>query len=114
MARVILVLAAVGVMIYAAIDCLRSDDAEIRGLPKPLWLLVIVALPLFGGILWIVFGRQATPGRPPGGRLRTVGPDDDPDFLRSLDPRARGGDRRRKDPGRKDGDDDENGDVPAP
>jgi hypothetical protein len=114
MARVILVLAVIGVTIYAAIDCLRSDDAEIRGLPKPLWLLVIFALPPFGGVLWILLGHQALPGRPPTGRLRSMGPDDDPDFLRSLDPRPRGADRRGKDGGRKkDGDDEDGGEVPA-
>jgi len=100
MAKVLLVLAAIGVTIYAAIDCLRSDDAEIRGLPKPLWLLLIVAVPLFGGVLYILLGRQPAPGSPTSRRLRTIAPDDDPDFLRSLDPpRSRDGDRRRKEPG---------------
>ena len=91
MGDVILVLAAIGVTIYAVVDCLRSADAEIRGLPKPLWLLVILAIPLFGGILWIVLGRTPRPGARIGSqRLRTSGPDDDPDFLRSLNrPRPR-------------------------
>jgi len=99
MAKVLLVLAAIGVTIYAAIDCLRSDDAEIRGLPKPLWLLLIVAVPLLGGVLYILLGRQPAPGSPTSRRLRTIAPDDDPDFLRSLDPpRSRDGERRHKDP----------------
>ncbi len=91
MGDVILVLAAIGVTIYAVVDCLRSADAEIRGLPKPLWLLVILAIPMFGGILWIVLGRTPRPGARTGSqRLRTSGPDDDPDFLRSLNrPRPR-------------------------
>jgi hypothetical protein len=86
MAKVLLVLAAIGVTIYAAIDCLRSDDAEIRGLPKPLWLLVILAVPLFGGMMWILLGRQPAPGSSTSRRSRTIAPDDDPDFLRSIDP----------------------------
>jgi hypothetical protein len=107
MAKVFLVLAAIGVTIYAVIDCLRSDDDEIRGLPKPLWLLVIIALPLFGGILWLLFGRVPTYRSPMSRRYRTVGPDDDLDFLRSLQiPR----DRRRKDRPDPDPDDD----PPAP
>jgi hypothetical protein len=85
--RVILVLAVIGIMIYAVIDCLSTSEKETRGLPKPLWLLVIVALPLAGGIMWILFGRAPSPGwGGVGGRLRTTGPDDDPDFLRSLNP----------------------------
>lgn len=111
MAKVLLVLAAIGVTIYAAIDCLRSDDAEIRGLPKPLWLLLIVAFPLLGGVMYILVGRQPAPGSPTSRRLRTIAPDDDPDFLRTLDPppRSRDGDRRRKD---GEAEDDE-GETPA-
>jgi hypothetical protein len=89
MAKVLLVLAAIGVTIYAVIDCVRSDDDEIRGLPKPLWLLLIVAVPLFGGMLWILFGREPIHGSPRSPRYRTVGPDDDAEFLRSLQPRRR-------------------------
>jgi hypothetical protein len=84
MARVILFLAAIGVTIYAVIDCFRSDDAEIRGLPKALWLAVIVILMPIGGVLWILLGRQPTPGSPNARRLRTIAPVDDPDFLRTL------------------------------
>ncbi|MCD5354829.1 PLD nuclease N-terminal domain-containing protein [Kineosporia mesophila] len=87
MARVLFVLAVIGVTIYAAIDCLRSADDEIRTLPKPLWLLFIVLIPLLGGVTWILFGRQSSPGNQPPRRLRTVGPDDDPEFLRNLDVR---------------------------
>src|SRR5690349_15772656 len=97
MGQVLLVLAAIGVIIYAGIDCLRTDDAEIRGLPKPLWLLIILAVPLFGGVLWIMLGRQPTAG---SSRLRTIGPDDDPDFLGTLNPsRSRDGERRRPEGG---------------
>jgi hypothetical protein len=111
MAKVLLVLAALGVTIYAGIDCLRSDDAEIRGLPKPLWLLVIIAAPLFGGLMYLLVGRQPAPGAPPTRRSRTIAPDDDPDFLRSLDPpRSHDGEPRRKD-GLAEGEDDE-GETP--
>jgi hypothetical protein len=110
MAKALLVLAAIGVTIYAAIDCLRSDDAEIRGLPKPLWLLLIIVFPLFGGLLYLLLGRQPAPGSPTSRRLRTIGPDDDPDFLRSLEPpRTRDGERRHKEPTDPD---DEDGDPP--
>jgi|SRR4051794_29652191 hypothetical protein len=97
MAQALFVLAAIGVTIYAVVDCFRSDDAEIRGMPKPLWLLVILLLPPVGGALWLILGRQSTFGTH-NRRLRTIGPDDDPDFLRSLAPprpRPRDKDRRR-------------------
>jgi len=87
MSRVILTLIVVGVMIYAVIDCLRTNDEDIRALPKPLWLLAIIALPLVGALMWIWLGIERDQSGP-GGRpqRRVVAPDDDPDFLRSLDP----------------------------
>lgn len=100
MGQVLLVLAAIGVTIYSGVECLRTDDSEIRGLPKPLWLLVILAVPLIGGVLWILVGRTPPPS---ARRLRTMGPDDDIDFLSSLD-RSLDVSRRRPD-----ADDDEGG-----
>lgn len=86
MPRVIVVLLIVGITIYSVIDCLRTSDAQIRSLPKPLWLLVIIGLPPAGALLWIWLGQQQTPGSGGGPKPRTLAPDDDPDFLRSLDP----------------------------
>jgi hypothetical protein len=96
MPTVLFVLAAIGVTIYAIVDCWRSPDDEIRSLPKPLWVLVILGIPLFGGVLWILLGRLPAPGSAAASRrLRTIGPDDDPDFLRSLQPPRRRGERRK-------------------
>jgi hypothetical protein len=84
--RVVITLVTVGVAIYALVDCLRSRPGEIRGLPKVLWLVAIVVLPLAGAVAYLVLGRVTPPGtaglRPPGRRV--VAPDDDPEFLRSL------------------------------
>jgi len=88
MVRVLFVLAVIGVTLYAVIDCVRSNDEDIRTLPKPLWLLLIIAVPPLGGLIWIFFGNQASPGSQSPRRLRTLGPDDDPDFLRNLDVRG--------------------------
>ncbi|ADG87004.1 membrane protein [Thermobispora bispora] len=73
---------------------------EVRNLPKAAWVIIVALLPGLGGLLWLLFGRpqapawhdpaagagwreQPQPGRP-------IGPDDDPEFLRSLDRRLRG------------------------
>jgi hypothetical protein len=91
MLRIILLVAAVGVTIYAAIDCLRSPAAQVRGLPKPVWLVLIGVTVAFGigGVAYLVLGRPVEGGEsgPPGpGRVyRGPAPDDDPDFLRSLE-----------------------------
>jgi len=86
MAQTLLLLLAVGVTIYAFVDCLRTGADELRGLPRPLWLVVILLLfPPLGGLVYIVLGRSGGSWRGPGGRPRTTAPDDDPDFLRTLD-----------------------------
>lgn len=94
MPRVYLLLAIIGtsVIIYALIDCIRSERYEVRGISKPAWILTILLLPLIGAGLWFLFGRP-TSSRP-GGTPRPAprhptAPDDDPDFLRNLETRRR-------------------------
>jgi hypothetical protein len=51
-------------------------------MPKPLWLLVLILLPVLGGVLWFVIGRGPA-------RRRYLGPDDDPRFLGRRDASAK-------------------------
>lgn len=82
MLRVVLVLLGVAVYIYCIIDVLRSRSNETRTLPRWIWLLVVILLPLVGDALWLVFGRVWPVRRRGGG---PVAPDDDPRFLKQLD-----------------------------
>ena len=93
--------AALGVLVYCALDVLRTPSAQVRTLPKPLWLALVVVFPLLTALPWLLFGRPLEGGRPAGARLvapppptRTMHPDDDEDFLRSL--RARTEEQRRR------------------
>lgn len=83
MARVLLPLLIFGVVIYALVDCIQTDEQHQQHLPKLVWILLIVIAPPFGAIAWIIIGRRRErPGqRTPRGPL---GPDDDPEFLRGL------------------------------
>lgn len=131
MGRVLPVVVAIALLVYALIDCLQTDSGRIR-LNRFVWLAVIVVIPVIGPILWIVLGKireRRGPARPAAPQLP---PDDDPEFLRQLresdsrhekmlgqweaDLRKREGDiRRRTEPdqpdspsssrGHKDGDD---------
>ena len=84
----VVLLLTVGVTIYALVDCWRSTDDEVRGLPRSAWVIVIVLLWLIGPVAYLVFGRsRATVGAV--GRPRVVAPDDDPEFLRQLDTQQR-------------------------
>lgn len=45
------------VMIVALVDIVGSDESAIRGLPRPAWILLVVAVPLAGSVVWVVAGR---------------------------------------------------------
>jgi hypothetical protein len=82
MLRVVAVLVVVGVMVYAFVDCVRADGRDVRLLPRPAWLLVIL-VPLVGALAYLVVGRSLHVTDEPV--ARPLAPDDDPEFLRRLD-----------------------------
>ena len=59
LARVLLVgsFVIVAVMIYAIVDVAVTPASKVRGLPKPLWFVVLVVFPLIGAILWFIMGK---------------------------------------------------------
>jgi hypothetical protein len=72
--------------IYCWIELAQSDPRDVRQLPRGLWALLI-AVPLIGPVGWLVYGRpngESVPAPRPRPRSRTLAPDDDPEFLRSL------------------------------
>lgn len=98
----VLALVEVVLLVYCVLNVITTPDADVRNLPKLLWLLLVVVLPLVGGIAWLIAGRpqgparsvpyegnlgrpSAHPGRSPAPPSR---PDDDEDFLRGLRERA--------------------------
>ena len=94
---------ALGVLVYCALDVLRTPSAQVRTLPKPLWLVLVVVFPLLTALPWLLFGRpqegagsgSMKPVAPPP-PARIVHPDDDEDFLRSLRERTEEQRRRAK------------------
>ena len=83
MMRVLPVLLLLGLVVYALVDCLQTPSRDVRSASKPLWLAVIVLVPVVGAAGWLLLGRRRPTGRA-GSRRRPLAPDDDPDFLRSL------------------------------
>ncbi|WP_436526881.1 PLDc N-terminal domain-containing protein [Actinoplanes sp. HUAS TT8] len=83
MVRLFIFLAAVALvlLILALIGCLSAE--RVRAMPRVLWVLVVVVIPLAGPIAYFLWGRPVDPGRRPSARPSS--PDDDPDFLRSMD-----------------------------
>ncbi|MDQ1597433.1 MAG: hypothetical protein QOI70_857 [Microbacteriaceae bacterium] len=80
--ELILVVLFIAFTIFAFVDCLRTEDSRVRALPKYLWLVLIVILTPFGGILWLLIGKDRADRSPV--RHSNHGPDDDPAFLRQL------------------------------
>jgi Phospholipase_D-nuclease N-terminal len=96
--RVLPVLIALVLTVWAVVDCVQTPSSEARILPKPLWLVCIVLVPFVGAAAWLVLGRtrsfgvgRSGAGRSAGGPAKPapppkpIAPDDDPDFLRSID-----------------------------
>ncbi|SKB03205.1 Phospholipase_D-nuclease N-terminal [Agreia bicolorata] len=45
-------------MIGALVDIILRRDDQVKHLPKIVWVLLVVFLPLIGSILWFVIGRE--------------------------------------------------------
>ena len=85
-------------LVYCLIDCIQTDESEVRNLRKAWWILLILFFPIIGAIAWLVAGRPArrtrrqtawpstaTAGFPEYERPRqVVAPDDDPEFLEEM------------------------------
>ena len=87
--------------LYALIDCVRNEAPTTSRLPKPIWILIIIVVPVIGPLAWFLVSRFVEPGgvqnrktkpnRPTPRGVRA--PDDDPDFLWRLEQQSR---RRRR------------------
>ncbi|WP_262006702.1 PLD nuclease N-terminal domain-containing protein [Streptomyces sp. FIT100] len=85
MLRVLMFLVPLALSIYAFIDCISTDEKEIRHLPKPLWAILVLLFPLVGSVSWLIAGKDRTVQRPARRQGGWVAPDDNPEFLKSLD-----------------------------
>lgn len=97
MVRYLPFLIELGLLVYCLIDCIQTDSSLVRNLPKAGWVVLIVILPLAGGIAWLVAGRPEpsrgrqvpwpstrTAGFPEYERPRASSPDDDAEFLATM------------------------------
>ncbi|WP_104200300.1 PLD nuclease N-terminal domain-containing protein [Cryobacterium sp. Y29] len=75
-------LALVILTVYTLVDCAMFDRKRIRGLPRWVWIFVIVLVPLIGPLLWLLVGHGRS--APATRSFRSVAPDDDLEFLRGL------------------------------
>jgi Phospholipase_D-nuclease N-terminal len=80
-----LIAAAVIFQIFTTVYAASADRRQVRVLPKAVWVLLCLFVPVIGGLLYITIGRPIDPDSDQGAKIRgPKAPDDDPDFLRDL------------------------------
>jgi hypothetical protein len=86
MLRVLLILVPLALSIYAFIDCVTTQETDVRFMPKPLWAILILLFPLVGSVSWLIIGRDRATSQRIGGSSggQWIAPDDNPEFLKSL------------------------------
>jgi Phospholipase_D-nuclease N-terminal len=71
--------------IWALLDCIATDAALCRNLPKGMWLILVLFLPDLGSLAWLLLGRPEKAHWRPGStdysaRRRPIGLEDQPRY----------------------------------
>ncbi|MEO8527911.1 MAG: PLD nuclease N-terminal domain-containing protein [Pseudolysinimonas sp.] len=76
----------VAFMVFTVADIALIDHRRIRTLPRGVWIILAIVLPIVGGVLWIAVGRVRAGDAAAQGSMRRMplAPDDDPAFLGKL------------------------------
>ena len=45
-------------MVLVLVDIITKDQSQIRNLPKMVWILLVIFLPIVGSIVWFMAGRE--------------------------------------------------------
>lgn len=87
MVRVLPIIIAIALAVYALVDCLQTDPAEIRGPRRSIWIAIIVLVPVLGPGAWLISKSRFVHDlgrRPRKTTTPAVAPDDNPEFLRQI------------------------------
>ena len=66
--------------IYALVDLFVTQAQKVRAFAKPIWIGIIVVVPVVGPLLWLFVGKNRTPKS-----SAPMFPDDDMGFLGRID-----------------------------
>lgn len=67
--------------VFSVVDCAVQPATRHRGVRKSVWMLIVILIPVIGGILWFTIGRRRANEQ---GASTVIAPDDDPAFLRRI------------------------------
>jgi hypothetical protein len=76
--------------IWALFDCISTDSVVCRNLPKGMWLILVLFLPLIGALAWLLLGRPERAGWRPGSTdysttRRPIGLEDHPRYSPTIE-----------------------------
>lgn len=87
MGKALVIVVGIVIFVYALFDLIATPGHKTRFIPKSIWFVALLVVPV-GPLIWIFFGQKATPPGPSASPARprpsVKGPDDDPDYLRGL------------------------------
>jgi hypothetical protein len=85
-------------VIFCFVDAVSARDDEVRNLPRWLWIVLIIFLPIVGPVSWLIAGRPMAvrptrfatefPEYDRPGRYAVADPEADAEFLRKVRERA--------------------------
>ena len=61
-------------IIGALVDIISRPDDEVKRLPKLVWVILVVFLPLIGSVVWFAVGREYAPRVPRQRAARSTAP----------------------------------------
>ena len=92
---IIFAIVEIAFVIFTLVDVFLTEKWRIRGVPRLVWAVIVILLPLLGGILWWWIGKEPFDRAPT--QSRSFGaPDDDARFLSQLSREEEQNERIRK------------------
>lgn len=70
------IVVAVALTVYAVVDCAMFDSKRTKVMQKPIWLVVILLIPVIGPLLWMFIGKGSADSAKQAPAAPQVIPDD--------------------------------------
>lgn len=58
MTYVLFTIIPLALLVFALVDAISTDDSQVKHLPKMIWIVLIVILPVAGSVAWLIAGKE--------------------------------------------------------